>query len=206
MTRRRLLIAVALALGVSSADRIALRAADEPRAPRPLALEDVLAWKSIASATVSDDGRWFAYRLSPIEGDGDVVIRSTQTDRELRFPAGELPLPPDDAPTGPPAPPPRLVSFAGDSRWAAYTIYPTARDARQLRRQNHPVQNKVGLVNLETGEKTEFDRVKRFAFAGERAGWIALHRYGPADGPPPPGGGAAPAPSATGGAVSTSQS
>ena len=88
-----------------------------------------------------------------------------------------------------------MVSFADDSHWAAYTIYPTSKEARQLRRQNRPAQNKVGVVNLDSGQKVELDRVKRFAFAGERAGWIALHRYGPADGPPAAGaGGAAPGP------------
>ena len=184
MTRARIAFAVVLTLVLSTVDRSPLRAADDARATRALALDDILAWKSIGSAVVSNDGRWFGYRLSPTEGDGQIVIRSTEGDKEMRFPAGEIPPPPDEAPAGPPPAPPRLVVFSDDSRWAAYTIYPAARDARQLRRQNRPVQNKAAIVNLETGDKIEIDRVKRFAFAGERAGGIALHRYGPADGPP----------------------
>ena len=195
MIRYRIALAAALALVLATSDRLPLRAADEPRASRPMVLADILAWKSIGSPVVSNDGRWFAYRLSPIEGDGEIVIRATDGNKEMRFPAGEVPPPPDDVAVGPPPAPPRMVSFADDSHWAAYTIYPSAKDARQLRRQNRPVQNKVGVVNLDTGQKVELDRVKRFAFAGERAGWIALHRYGPADGPPAPGAGAAgPAP------------
>ena len=58
-------------------------------AKQPLALGDVLAWKSIANATVSNDGQWFAYRLGPTEGDAEVVVRSTVDDMELRFAAGE---------------------------------------------------------------------------------------------------------------------
>ena len=78
------------------------------------------------------------------------------------------------------------MAFSDDGQWAAYTIYPAAREARQQRGQNRPGQNRAGLVNLKTFDKVEIERVKRFAFAGERAGWIALHRYGPNDGPPAP--------------------
>ena len=134
MTRCRLALGAILALVLATSERPALRAADEPRAARPLALADVLAWKSIGSAVVSNDGRWLAYRLSPLEGDGEIVIRATDGAKEMRFPAGEVPPPPDDFAAGPPPAPPRLVAFADDSHWAAYTIYPAAKDARQLRR------------------------------------------------------------------------
>ena len=65
----------------------------------PLAVEDVLAWKSIGNATVSNDGQWLAYRLGPAEGDAEVVVRNTVHDTEHRFAAGERPRP-----AGPPAP------------------------------------------------------------------------------------------------------
>ena len=60
MTRFRIALGAVLALALATADRLPLRAADEPRAGRPMALADVLAWKSIGSAAVSNDGRWFA--------------------------------------------------------------------------------------------------------------------------------------------------
>ncbi|MFN0107992.1 MAG: S9 family peptidase, partial [Blastocatellia bacterium] len=60
-------------------------------------------------------------------------------------------------------------------------------------------QNKVAIVNLATEKKTEFDKIRRFGFSGENAGWVALHRYGadapagpPAGATPPTGGAAAP--------------
>ena len=34
-------------------------------------------------------------------------------------------------------------------------------------------------MNLATGDKKEYPRIRRFAFSGETPGWIALHRYGP---------------------------
>jgi dipeptidyl aminopeptidase/acylaminoacyl peptidase len=64
-------------------------------------------------------------------------------------------------------------------------------------------------VNLANGEKTTIAKIRRFTFAGEAGGWIAMHRYGatPATsagptGPPAPGGPPVPPPpGATGGAT-----
>jgi dipeptidyl aminopeptidase/acylaminoacyl peptidase len=70
------------------------------------------------------------------------------------------------------------VAFAHDSKWCTFIARPpaTARWATP----------KAILVNLTTGEKTEIEGVRRLAFNGEAATWIALQRA-PAD--PPPGGG-----------------
>ena len=36
------------------------------------------------------------------------------------------------------------------------------------------LQNKLALVNLATGEKKEFDRVRRYAFNGDKPTWLAI--------------------------------
>ena len=41
------------------------------------------------------------------------------------------------------------------------------------------MQNSVTIVNLASGDKVNIPKIRRFEFAGETAGWIALHRYGP---------------------------
>lgn len=44
---------------------------------------------------------------------------------------------------------------------------------------------KVVLVELDNGKKSEFDKVRRFAFSGDRSTALALHRYAPeVPGPP----------------------
>jgi dipeptidyl aminopeptidase/acylaminoacyl peptidase len=134
---------------------------------RPIELPDILDWKRIGSATVTNDGRWFAYRLSPTEGDSEVVLRSTVDETEHRFAVGE-------ASGGGPS-----VVFSEDSRWLGLTIYPDRETAKRLERQREPRRNKVGLVELATGEMKEFEDVRAFRFAGEAGGWIALHRYAP---------------------------
>ena len=65
-------------------------AAQEQRA---IVLDDIIAWKALSAPVLSEDGAWFAYRLSPIEGDGDVIIRQTKGDKQFKFSIGETPAP-----------------------------------------------------------------------------------------------------------------
>jgi len=136
--------------------------------PRPIEdIQDILAWKSIRSPSVSNNGQWFAYRLSPQEGDGKVIIRKTETEKEYTFSAGEVQGYTQD------------VIFSDDSRWVAFTIYPKKEEAKKLKKQKKKTYNKVALVNLASGEKVEFEKVKKFDFSGENSSWIALHKYPP---------------------------
>lgn len=143
--------------------------AEIPKEPKPLEdIKDILAWKSIRSTVLSNDGQWFAFRLAPNEGDSDVVIRQTKGDKEYKFPAGEAS-----------GFNPREIAFSEDTKWAAYTVHPKAKEAKELKKQKKPLYNNVTLLNLASGEKTEFEKVKAFSFSGENPGWIALHRYPP---------------------------
>jgi dipeptidyl aminopeptidase/acylaminoacyl peptidase len=145
---------------------------DDPSAPKPLKMADVLAWKHVAGATLSPDGQWFAYLLAPNEGDGEVVVRQTRGDKEMRFPSGEARGGgPGPAAGGGPV-------FSEDSQWVAFAIHPTAKEGKLLQKQRRPSRNKAALVKLASGEKTEFDAVRRFAFSGESATTLALHGYG----------------------------
>jgi len=144
---------------------------------KPLDATDLAFWKSIRNATTSLDGTWFAYMLAPNEGDAEVVARPTTAGaREWRFPVGEPPVAAGFGPAGD-AP----VTISGDARWLVFTTYPTAAEAKKLAREKKPLQNGVALVNLATGEKRDFERVRRAQFAGERPHWIVLHRH-PAEG------------------------
>lgn len=170
-----ILLAVALVASPAAAQEAREPAAD---ARRPIELQDILDWKRINSATLSDDGRWFAYRLSPNEGDSEVVVRSTVDDTEHRFPVGDVGSPFGGGP----------VAISEDSRWVAFTIHPDRETAETLEKQNKPRRSKVGLVALSTGELTEFEEARAFKFAGEAADWVALHHYGPEGGAGAPSG------------------
>src|SRR5262249_59782596 len=73
------------------------------------------------------------------------------------------------------------------------------KETKKLKKDRKPIVTKTVLINLATQQKVEFEKIRRFAFSGEQAGWIALHRAGaeaaapPSPSPAPSAGGSAPA-------------
>ena len=177
-------------------------APDAPAAPRPMELADIIAWKNIGATAFSNDGRWIAYRMTPIEGDSEVFVKEVDGKRVHRFVAGELPSP-GGGPGGPGegGPPPSTLRFSEDSKWLALTVYPTREEAVRLKRQKRPIQTKTTLLDLTSGKDATMENVRRFAFAGERGGWIAFQKAPAASGGS--GGGSAP-PAGPGGAAAAS--
>src|SRR5581483_3653730 len=88
--------------------------------------------------------------------------------------------------------------FSEDSKWVVFQAYPLTRDAKRMKAQRRTIQPKAVLVELATGKKTEFEKVRRFAFSGEKSTMLALQRYG-ADAPGGGGGGGAAAGAGAGG-------
>jgi dipeptidyl aminopeptidase/acylaminoacyl peptidase len=176
MRGKSIIFAVVLWMSLLGLSLASPPAADAPKAPRALEMADILAWKRIQSPVVSNDGQWFAYRLSPQEGNGEVVVRRIKDGKELRFPSGEVPAPSGDL-SGPPAAPPSGIAFSEDSQWLAFTFYPESKEAKKLKKEKKPLYNKVALLNLATEKRVDFEKIRRFAFSGERAGWVALHKY-----------------------------
>jgi dipeptidyl aminopeptidase/acylaminoacyl peptidase len=163
MRRKTILLASVVWLALSLQGVAAVATA--PQAQRPIELADILAWKSIGTSDVSNDGRWVAYRVSPNDGDSDVVIRSVGSDKEYRFQVGEG--------TG------GSLVFSDDSRWVAFTIAPSKKEAERLKKQQKPLRNKARVLNTGTGDEVEFENVKRFAFSGEGSKWLAIHKEVP---------------------------
>mgnify|MGYP001826256743 CR=1 FL=1 len=74
---------------------------------RPLTFEDLMKFRQIRAATISEDGEWVAYALVPDRGDGEAVARSTTSEREFRVERGSGPV------------------FSADGRWVAASITPS---------------------------------------------------------------------------------
>jgi hypothetical protein len=104
------------------------RIAGSPAELRPIQLQDILAWKGVNASEVSPDGRWFGYRVSPLDGDSEVVVRETRGTREYRVPVGEV----GDAggPGGPGGAGPSQAVVSRDSTWAAVTVMPSKKEPR----------------------------------------------------------------------------
>ena len=187
----RTIVAALLVLGVIPAIAIAQNAvrADvsrpaastasaAPPAVKQLDPTDLAFWKNIRYTMLSNDGKWFAYQLAPNEGDAEVVVRPTAEGEERRFKIGEPPAPQGFGGGGNTS-----VVISDDAKWLAFFKYPTAAEAKKLRKDKKPVQSGVALVNLATGEKRDFEKVRRFAFAPKQSSWLAVQRYA-ADGAP----------------------
>ena len=168
-------------------------AATAPAAPRPMELADIIAWKNIGATAFSNDGKWFAYRLSPTEGDSEVVVKATDSDKVYKFPVGEMP-----SAGGGRAPADlekvarlrRRSSFSPDSKWVAFTVYPTRAERPTAAAPAPSRQAKVQLLDLASGKDVTIENIRRFAFAGERGGWVAIAKAPATSGGP--GAGAAP--------------
>src|SRR5262245_17745020 len=88
-------------------------------------LDDILSFRAIGQTAFSNDGQWFSYRMSPLQGDSDVLLRQTSSQgKEMKFAVGE-------GAGG-------AVTFSEDSKFAALTIAPTRREAQANTRARRP--------------------------------------------------------------------
>src|SRR5258708_5444416 len=123
MTSR--LLGVALLLGT-------LPAIGQSQTKKPLTQADWDRWRSITAPTLSPDGKWAAYTLTPQVGDGEFVVRSTSAVTEIRVPVGYIGRPnntpgglrPPNAPAVP-TPAGGRGQFSPDSRYAVVTVAAT---------------------------------------------------------------------------------
>ena len=168
---------VVLAIGVLVSPSAAQ---DTSRGTRLITPADMKAWNSIRQNVLSSDGKWFAYTLAPAEGNATVVYRgTTKGAAETRVPVGD---------GG------GSVAISGDSKWLGYIVAPPravtgsgrggrggagrgATPADTTRPASVP-PSKFVLVNLATGEKKEFERIRRFAFNTDTATWLVMQGGG----------------------------
>jgi dipeptidyl aminopeptidase/acylaminoacyl peptidase len=69
---------------------LAQQVAQNTTQKKPLTQADWDRWRSINNATLSNDGKWAAYTLTPQVGDGEFVVRATSGTTEYRVPVGYI--------------------------------------------------------------------------------------------------------------------
>jgi dipeptidyl aminopeptidase/acylaminoacyl peptidase len=148
---------------------------------RPLNHTDFDSWRSIATPTISRDGKWLAYAVQPQQGDGEVVIRELATGKERREGVGTLPppatTPNEENPDAPPVPRVIRIAFTSDSRFVVTTTYPTKAEtvaARKAKRRPEEMP-KGGLlmVNLGSPEALRVANVKSMLVPAKGGAWVA---------------------------------
>ena len=133
-------------------------AAGKPK--KPLTLAEVDTWRGIRGAALSPDGKWFAHRVGPNEGEGELILRNSGDGKETKFPGG--------GGFG-------AMQFSLDGKWFAFTYTPYTK-AGSAPAAGAGAKAKVVLVNLGTGEKTEIDGAAAFRFSGAAAAYVAFRK------------------------------
>jgi len=185
LAARRLVLAAAFALafaplfldaqsGAPAAN--AARTATIENGAKPITLDDYPRFKRIAGTSISTDGKWMHYTVTPNEGDGTLYVKSLDTATVHEIPRG----------TG--------ASFADGGRWAGYFIAPPAaagRGARGGGRGGAPAQGAQAdagaqaaartfeLIDLSSGARTTFPAVASFSFSPDGE-WLFIRPQGAA--------------------------
>ncbi|MEX2242677.1 MAG: prolyl oligopeptidase family serine peptidase [Fimbriimonadaceae bacterium] len=155
-----LLVALALAFALAAGQK------------KPLTHDVYDSWKTIAGVTLSNDGKWLAYTVSPQEGDNVVHVKATDGGKSYTFDRGTN------------------VRISNDSRFVVATIVPKREDTLKATRdkvkpEDRP-KNALMVLNLATGEKTELERVTSYTIAAKDSGWIVYRPEPPKPEPPKP--------------------
>jgi predicted peptidase len=130
----------------------------------PATFADYGQWETLASAGsyggLSPDGRWLVYAINRSNRENELRITKLADGTTEIAAFGTRP------------------AFSSDSKWIAYSIGWSEAEQEKLRKDKKPVQNKLGLLNLESVETSTFDGIQSFAFSSDGA-YLAMQRYRP---------------------------
>lgn len=143
------LIALALAAAPSAAQL-------EPT----LKPEDYGKWENLGAAVLSPDGKWLAYTITRVDGDGEVRLRELEGDSTRVLEFGRNP------------------AFSKDGRWLAYTIGVAEKERKALEKAKKPVRGKLGIIELSSGVTDTVTDIPSFAFSGDGR-YLAMSGYTP---------------------------
>lgn len=129
-------------------------------------------WKSVQRTTLSDNGKWVAYAITPQDGDAIVEVKSTDGSKTYTVErAGAM-------------------RFSSDGKFFVATVVPKREDVKKATRakakpEDQP-KNELAILNLETGQRTNLDRITSFSAAKVDTGWILYKPEPPKPGTPKP--------------------
>lgn len=168
MLKPRLLLALGLLCAVPLG-------AQQPK--KPLVPESFDRWRTVDGASLSPDGAWAVYTLTPQVGEGEVVVRRLPSGPELRHTRGYVGRPQTQAGRsgrGFDAPEAQLTA---DGRFAVFTIEPS-RDALEAARRakKKPAdmpKTALGIMSLPGGEVTTVPGIRSFRVPRDSGRWVA---------------------------------
>lgn len=117
-------------------------------------------WQSVAERTISNNGKYVAYTVTPQEGDGTLVIQATDNSYKKEFPRGANAV------------------ITPDNRFVIFRIKPAFKDVRdaRIKKKKPDDMPKDTLVIVEFGKDSMFraPRIKGFKIPEKGTGqWVA---------------------------------
>ncbi|WP_373069783.1 alpha/beta hydrolase family protein [Gemmatimonas sp.] len=139
-----------------------------PGGKKPITQDTYDEWRTISGSSLSNDGKWAAYTLSPVVGEGELVVRATAAATEYRAPRGftgrpQLQPAADSAAQFSAQP----AQFSANGQFVAFTMYASRADVERARsRRGTPTpRNGLGIMNLADGTLTRVAGVRSYRFA-----------------------------------------
>ncbi|MYB98358.1 MAG: hypothetical protein F4139_06555, partial [Gemmatimonadetes bacterium] len=147
---------LAIALIATLLQPPALQAQEKPT----LTADDYGQWESLGGGTLSPDGRWLAVGINRVNREGELRIHATDSDSVVVVPFATRPV------------------FSSDNRWLAYSIGVSPDERERMQEARQTVKNKLGLLNLTTGEQETIDDIQSFSFSDDGL-YMTLRLYKP---------------------------
>lgn len=139
------------------------------RGKKPLDHDVYDGWRSIRSSALSRSGNWAIFTIAPQVGDGEMIVRSTTTEREFTIPRGSGP------------------TVSHDEKYVVFAVAPTRQETETARRERKPLpRNSMGILNLDSGEVATVENVETFRMGTRGGGWVFYRPAGPAAAPVAP--------------------
>ena len=130
-------------------------------------------WKAVGERTISQDGRYLAYAINPQEGDGVLVIQSSDNSWKKEIPRGYN------------------ATITEDNKYVIFRIRAFFKETREARikkkRPDDMPKDSLGIIELGKDSVTRIGRVKSYKLPEKNSGqWLAYHMEKALPEPPKP--------------------
>jgi dipeptidyl aminopeptidase/acylaminoacyl peptidase len=130
----------------------------------PITRADYGQWESLGTAGArggfSPDGRWITYAINRSSRNNELRLLDVDTGAVSTAAFGTQP------------------AFSSDSKWVAWSLGYSEADQEKMRQDRKPIQNRLEIVNLGSGERSTVDGIRSFSFSRDGA-YLAMQRYAP---------------------------
>ncbi|HAS43755.1 MAG TPA: S9 family peptidase [Microscillaceae bacterium] len=156
--RKSILCLVALCLALPT-----LVTAQQKKQPIPHSVYD--GWKNIRNQTISRDGQWVIYSLTPQEGDARLMMHQPKKNRKKGFERGVR------------------AKISYDDRFVVFKIKPQLDKVKNLRRRktkkNRLPKDSLGIYDLSKDQLVKVPRVRSFKMPKKAGKWLAYQLEAP---------------------------